>query len=278
MRGDVFTAAVDGGQVSGWVAGNGVPVLMLHGGPGMSYDYLEDLADELGPGYRIASFQQRGVAPSMLDGPFDIDTHLADVGAVLGALDWPTAYVVGHSWGGHLAFHVAVALPDRTSGVLALDPLGGVGDGGEAEFGAEMVARVPEGCRTRAAELDARAMAGEGTEEDELESLRLFWPAYFADFDSAPPMPPLSLSVPAYAECFDSIREQLPALEAALPTVSVPVGVVAGARSPMPTSAAIETAAMIPGAWVEVVEGAGHFPWFERPGSVRSALARLAGS
>ena len=278
MRGDAFTAAVDGGQVSGWVVGDGVPVLLLHGGPGMSYDYLEDLVDELGPGYRIASFQQRGLAPSMLDGPFDIDTHLADVSAVLGALDWPTVYVVGHSWGGHLAYHVAVALPERTSGVLALDPLGGVGDGGEEEFAAEMVARVPEENRARAAEFDARAQAGEGTEEDKLESLRLFWPAYYADGDSAPAMPPLSLSVPAYAECFDSIRERLPALEAALPTVSVPVGVVAGGRSPIPVSAAHDTAAVIPGAWVEVVEGAGHFPWFERPGSVRAALARLVGS
>jgi hypothetical protein len=32
---------------------------------------------------------------------------------------------------------------------------------------------------------------------------------------------------------------------------------------------------VIPGAWIEVVEGAGHFIWVERPGAVRAALRRL---
>jgi pimeloyl-ACP methyl ester carboxylesterase len=39
--------------------------------------------------------------------------------------------------------------------------------------------------------------------------------------------------------------------------------------------AAAATARAVPGAWPEVVDGAGHFPWFERPGSVRAALERL---
>jgi pimeloyl-ACP methyl ester carboxylesterase len=277
MRGQVFTAAVDGGQVSGWVDGAGPRVLLLHGGPGLSYDYLDDLAAEIGPGYEVAAFQQRGIAPSMIDGPFDVDTHLSDVRAVLDALGWPTATVVGHSWGGHLAFHVAAACSDRASGVLCLDPLGAVGDGGSALFEAEMFARLPEENRARAQELDERGLAGEGTGEDALEGMRLVWPAYFADWDTARPMPPLSLSVPAYAEGFASLRERLPALEAALPTITVPLGIVAGARSPMPVEeAAVASAAAIPGAWVEVVEGAGHFPWIERPGCVRSALERLA--
>src|SRR5580698_2225900 len=143
MGGRAFSAPVDGGQVSGWVDGDGTRVLLLHGGPGLSYDYLDDLADDIGDGYEIASYQQRGIVPSMVEGPFDIDTHLADVRAVLDALGWPTAYVVGHSWGGHLAFHVAVSCGDRVSGVLCVDPLGAVGDGGSALFEAEMMARTP---------------------------------------------------------------------------------------------------------------------------------------
>lgn len=278
MRGREFTAAVDGGQVSGWVDGAGAPVLLLHGGPGLSYEYLDDLADEIGSGYQIASFQQRGIAPSMLDGPYDVDTHIADVRAVLDVLGWPSAYAVGHSWGGHLGFHLAVACPDRLSGVLCVDPLGAVGDGGEALFSAEISARLPEESRARAAALDERDMAGEGTEEEALEGLRLVWPAYFADWDTAPQMPPIALSVPAYAEAFASLHARLPELEAALPTIGVPLGIVAGAGSPMPREASTDSAAPIPGAWVEVVDGAGHFPWVERPGCVRSALQRLARS
>jgi proline iminopeptidase len=103
------------------------------------------------------------------------------------------------------------------------------------------------------------------------------WPAYFADWDSAPPMPPISLSIAAYEGTYESLKEQFPALEASLPSITMPVGILMGGRSPMPTEeAGRQSAAVIPGAWVEVADGAGHFPWVERPGCVRSALDRLA--
>ena len=78
MRGTPFTARVDGGELGGWVDGHGAPLLLLHGGPGLSYEYLDEVAADIGEGYEIAAFQQRGIAPSMLDGPWDIATHLAD--------------------------------------------------------------------------------------------------------------------------------------------------------------------------------------------------------
>lgn len=71
-------------------------------------------------------------------------------------------------------------------------------------------------------------------------------------------------------------RGQLPRLEAALPAIGIPVGFVAGARSPMPLTASTDTTERIPGAWVTAVEGAGHFPRLDEPGSVRSALGRLS--
>jgi pimeloyl-ACP methyl ester carboxylesterase len=277
MRGREFTAPVEGGHVDGWVVGAGPPVLLLHGGPGLSFDYLDELAAEIGDGYEVAAFQQRGIAPSMVEGPYDVDTHLADVTAVLDALGWQAAYVVGHSWGGHLALHAAVAIPDRLIGVLCVDPLGGVGDGGAALFGAEMMARTPAEDRAKAELLDERAMAGEGTVEDAIESLRLMWPAYFADWDSAPPMTVTAMSLAAYSQGFESLLARLPDLEKSLTDIVVPLGIVAGAMSPMPVEeAAVQTATRIPGAWVEAVDGAGHFPWLERPGCVRSALDRLA--
>lgn len=277
MRGKAFTAAVEGGQLSGWVTGSGAPVLLLHGGPGLTFEYLDDVAADIGEGYQVAAYQQRGLGPSMTDGPFDVVTHLSDAAAVLDAMRWQMAYVVGHSWGGLLLFHLATAMPDRLLGGLALDPLGAVGDGGMAKFEAEMMARCPEEIRAKAEELDKAAAAGEGTDEAGLEGLRMYWPAYFADWDAAPPMSVTAMSVAAYSGAFESLKDRAAGLEAALPSITVPIGIVAGERSPMPVDeAATATAERIPGAWVDVVEGAGHFPWFERPGSVRAGLNRLA--
>jgi pimeloyl-ACP methyl ester carboxylesterase len=189
MRGSPFAAAVPGGEIAGWRSGSGPPVLVLHGGPGINCDYMGDAVAELVDAYDVAMHQQRGVAPSTLEGPFEIGREIADVVAVLDALGWDRAWLVGHSWGGHLLLHVMAAVPERILGGLALDPLGGVGDGGRVAFEAEMLARLPEEVARRAEEFDRRDMAGEATPEESVEALRLFWPAYFASPDRVPPFP-----------------------------------------------------------------------------------------
>jgi pimeloyl-ACP methyl ester carboxylesterase len=273
---EVLIVPAAAGALGGWVLGQGEPVLLLHGGPGISYDYLDQLAEELGPDYRIAAYQQRGLEPSTLEGPFTLAQAIADVLAVLDELGWSRALIVGHSWGAHLALRVAAAHPRRLLGALAVDPLGIVGDGGMAAFGAEMVARTPKESRERARELDERAMAGDGTAEDGLASLRMMWPAYHADPENAPQMPAIRMSVAAYSGIIGEVRTGTEEVAAALAGGEVSYGVIAGAGSPMPWGqAARATAELSPRAFLSVVPAAGHFPWLEAPGSVRAALERL---
>jgi pimeloyl-ACP methyl ester carboxylesterase len=182
---------------------------------------------------------------------------------------------MGHSWGGHLVFHAAVALPDRISGVLSVDPLGAVGDGGAEAFGAEMLARLPESVRERAQQLDEKDTAGEATTEESIEAFSLFWPSYFADPTSAPPVPHVAFCAAANQGLWSDLTARLPELEASLPSITVPFGVLVGELSPMPTSAGTGSADRIPGAWSRVEPGAGHFPWHEAPGCVLAAMDRL---
>jgi pimeloyl-ACP methyl ester carboxylesterase len=272
-----FTTRDDGPLIAGRRAGAGPPVLLLHGGPGLGFDYLRDLADELAQENDVAWYQQRGLEPSAADGPYSVAADVEDARRVLDALGWEQAYVLGHSWGGHLALHVAEAMPERLLGVLAVDPLGAVGDGRWPEFDEEMLRRTPEPVRARARELDELATAGAADDELALEGLRLVWPAYFADPERAPPMPELRIASKRSAEMGRSILAELPALEAGLPQIRVPVGFVHGSRSPMPPAASTDAAERIPGAWVELVEDAGHFVWVEAPGAVRASLRRLTG-
>jgi len=274
-----FAVSVAGGQLVGWLDGSGPEVLLLHGGPGMSVDYLDGLIPELVPGYRVALYQQRGLWPSTEVGPFNVASHLADVAAVLNRLGWGKAFVAGHSWGGYLALHMAATWPDLLDGVLSIDPIGGVGDGGVPAFETAMDARTPEENRARARELDERALLGEPNEQDATESLSLAWPAYFAHPDAAPPMMPLRLAVRCQADSYASMVKELARLESLLPDVEVPVGFVLGAESPIPPAqAGRATADRIPNAWVEIIPDAGHFLWLEKPGAVRAALDRLVRS
>jgi pimeloyl-ACP methyl ester carboxylesterase len=180
--------------------------------------------------------EQRGLAPSTLQGEFTVAEAVADIAALLDGLGWESAYLVGHSWGGHLAFHAACAIPHRLAGVLSVDPLGAVGDSGMAAFGAEMLARVPEGARERARVLDEKDTAGKATPEEQLEAVFLFWASYFADPPAAPAMPHVEFSQQANQGLWADLTRRLPELESSLPSLTVPFGVIVGELSPEPAT------------------------------------------
>src|SRR4051794_34767849 len=69
----------------------------------MSVDSLAGVERELLRYARVATFQQRGLAPSTTEGPYDIPTAVEDVRAVLRELGEPGVVLAGHSWGAHLA-------------------------------------------------------------------------------------------------------------------------------------------------------------------------------
>ena len=202
---------------------------------------------------------------------------IEDAVCVLDGLGWERALVVGHSWGGHLALRILAAHPERLLGVVAVDPIGVVGDGGMAAFEAEVIARTPRKDRERARALDDRAMAGEGTPEESLESMRLVWPAYFAAPEDAPAMPATEVSIEAYSGLIGQITEDTVRVADELANATVPFGIIAGAASPIPWGqAARETAELSPDAFLEVVPNAGHFIWLDAPGRVLAAVKRLS--
>jgi pimeloyl-ACP methyl ester carboxylesterase len=271
-----FTVPTPSGHLGGWRAGAGAPVLLLHGGPGLSYDHLDSLAVELAAGYEVAFFQQRGLEPSTTEGPFTVAQAVADIASVLDGLGWERVWLVGHSWGGHLAFHAAASIPERLFGVLSIDPLGAVGDGGASEFNETIAERALPSDRERLRELNEMDDA-EASPEVYDEMMRLAWASYFASRASVPPMPPMQVSLPASDGLFADLAVQLPSLEAGLADIRVPVAILVGEGSPMPPeTAGLATAAAIQGAWAHIEAGAGHFVWLERPGCALAALDRLA--
>lgn len=254
----------------GWVTGAGPELLLLHGGPGMT-DYMESLLPEL-DGYRVALFQQRGVEPSTLAGPFDVPTLRDDVIQVLDALGWPAPAMIGHSWGGHLLLHLLAVAPTRVRAALAVDPLGAVGDGGMAAFEAELLRRLPTATIARLKELDAREATGSLTLVERLEAMELAWPGYFSSLEVAQSIPQTG-HAPS-RESWDSIHAELPALAERLQGCTVPIRFVHGALDPLPVTASTDIAEIL-GATVDVLPANGHFPWLEQPGCVRRSLDLL---
>src|SRR5918992_3052470 len=268
-----FRVETPAGSIAGTRTGEGPPALVLHGGPGLS-DYTESLALELADTFDTIRYQQRGQEPTTVREPYTVEAHVDDATAVLDGLGIERAWVIGHSWGGHLAMHLSAARADRLLGLIAVDPLGAVPDGGEKELEEHLTKSLAPDVAERVNALDAQFLAGRGGEAETTEMMRLVWLFYFADPAAAPPMPPFRSSVSVYSGTWESIRSHFAArtLIANLSRYKGRALFVHGRESPIPPGRSEESAHLIDGARVEVIPGAGHFPWLERPGSVAAAV------
>lgn len=271
-----FAVERDEGVIGGWRAGSGTPALVLHGGPGLT-DVTDGLAAELGDGVETFRYQQRGLAPSTVDGPYSVEDHVSDALAVMDWIGADRVCLVGHSWGGHLAMHVAVAAPERVEALVLVDPLGAVPDGGEADLEAGLMARLPSELAARMAALDEKLMRGEGSEEDGPEMMAAVWPYYFARPEAAPPLPETQMNIQDYSDTWSSIHAHFErgTLVNGLPSIECPTLFVLARNGPIPPKWGELSAALVPGARVEIVDECGHFPWLEQPGSIARAVAGL---
>ena len=270
-----FTVERDGGAIGGWRSGSGPPALVLHGGPGLT-DVTDGLAAEL-EGFETFRYQQRGLPPSTQAGPYSVEDHVSDALAVLDMAGAERAWIVGHSWGGHLAMHIAVAAPERVEALVLVDPLGAVPDGGEADLEAILGARLPADVGAHVAALDEKLMQGQGSEEDGQAMLAAVWPYYFANPDTAPAMPETRMNIEDYSSTWESVHAHFErgTLVHGLAKLECPTLFIACRESPIPPKWSEASAALVPGARVEIVEDCGHFPWLEQPGSIARAIAGL---
>jgi len=269
-----FEVAIAGGVLRGHVGGDGPPALLLHGGAAVP-DYLGPLAAELAPLLTTYRYTQRGTPPSTGGPPYTVEAHMADALAVLDAFELPQAWAVGHSWGGHLALHLAVAHPERLLGVIAVAPLGAYGDV-FAEQDANLRRRLTPEVVSRLDEIEAQRRAGEVTECELVERFAIVWPQFFAD-DRHPlsVFPAEHVGVEASIGVNRSLAGHFEAqtLVHGLPNVRLPVLFVHGELDADPPRASADTAALIPGTRVELIPGCGHFPWLEAPGEVARRAA-----
>jgi proline-specific peptidase len=124
------TIAVPGGQVWYQILNPdqpATPLLCLHGGPGMSHDYLEPLAG-LAAARPVIFYDQLGCGRS--DRPADtslwtVDRFVEELATVRAALDLASLHLFGNSWGGWLALQYALdRKPRLDSLILSSSPPG----------------------------------------------------------------------------------------------------------------------------------------------------------
>ena len=102
---------------------DGEPVVLLHGFPqaASSWDVLIPPLTEAG--YRVLAPNQRGYAPGALPGgrrSYAMPQLVSDVIALLDAAGAERAHIVGHDWGGAVAWSLAAQAPERLRSLTVL--------------------------------------------------------------------------------------------------------------------------------------------------------------
>src|ERR1700732_587236 len=103
--------------------GEGPPVLLCHGFPESWYSWRHQLGALAAAGFHAVAPDMRGYGKS--DAPEAIDQYtlfhlVGDMVGLLDALEAKTAVIVGHDWGGPVAWHSALFRPDRFRAVIGL--------------------------------------------------------------------------------------------------------------------------------------------------------------
>ncbi|WP_346779644.1 alpha/beta hydrolase [Streptomyces sp. S3(2020)] len=106
------------GAFDATVAGppDGRPVLLLHGFPQTRLAWRHQITTLAAHGYRVVAPDQRGYSPGVRpERPEDyrVDVLVDDVVALTERLGWTTFDLVGHDWGGAVAWWTADAHPAR---------------------------------------------------------------------------------------------------------------------------------------------------------------------
>jgi pimeloyl-ACP methyl ester carboxylesterase len=117
---DATSICANGWRFDALAAGpsSGELVLLLHGFPQTAHSWRHLLPALARAGYRAVAPDLRGVSPGARPAQRDayaIEHLVADVLAFADALAAPRFHLVGHDWGGALAWQVAGRHPDRVS-------------------------------------------------------------------------------------------------------------------------------------------------------------------
>ncbi|HLG88553.1 MAG TPA: alpha/beta hydrolase [Alphaproteobacteria bacterium] len=105
------------------VAGEGRPVIMVHGFPGLWYSWRHQLPALAAAGYQAIAVDQRGYGRSSRPTDpkvYDADYVMNDMLGLLDALGEKKAIWVGHDFGAQLTYNLAVRKPERVAGVVGM--------------------------------------------------------------------------------------------------------------------------------------------------------------
>ncbi len=275
---EIFVEA-DQAQLFCRVVGKGRPLVVLHGGPGLTQDYLLPQLYKLGEANLVIFYDQRGCGRST--GEINADTitmeaFVNDLEAIRQAFKFDKISVLGHSWGGFLAMQYAIAYPEKVEKLILSNSMAASAD--EFSLFIQEYIRRTAPYQAELKEIQSAPPFSEGDPELVERNYRLIFRAYCYLPAKAEL---LNLRMPASAsvngtKVYENLRRNVFTqpfdLHGALKGLNVPTLIIHGDADPVPASTAQHVHASISHSKYLLMKNCGHFPYVEDPETYLSHL------
>lgn len=105
--------------------GEGEPLLVLHGGPGIFHDYLVPHFETLAKDYQVIFYDQRACGKTAFPedtSSITIETYVEDLEGIRNHLKIDKLNLIGHSWGSLLAIRYGLIHPENLNKLILVAP------------------------------------------------------------------------------------------------------------------------------------------------------------
>jgi proline iminopeptidase len=271
---DIREGIVDtpGSQLFYRTAGNGKPLVILHGGIGLSQGYLLPYMLQLANSSFVILYDQRACGDSTGEinlTTMTIENFVKDLDAIRKAFHYEKISILGHSWGGFVAMNYAIAHPNHVEKLIVSNSMP-VSSDDMALFAKEWNQRIAP----YQAKLDSIKVSKEFEMGDpdvvERYFQMFFRPCFFRPENVAllnVRMTPIAAihSVQVY-ECFQkTLFAKHFDLHPLLKKLQLPTLVIHGDSEQIPAITAENIHESIPHSKYELLKHCGHFPYIEAP-------------
>ena len=270
--------SVKNGRIFYKTMGNGIPLFIAHGGPGLDQTYLQPYLTLLAQRYQVVFFDQRGAGKSLTSSNdvthCTLQQFIQDIESVRLHLNLEKIILMGHSWGALLALYYAQEYQQNVYGLLLLNtqPVDQQSQELFEHHFAEKIKPIKDALQpffsyNHFKQLNQKALTDLYTL---LFSVYTYRPqdAYKLQLSFTPQSACNAFKIEEKFLTQELPQNPLTALE----TIVIPVLVVHGQQDIVPVSTAQKLAKMLLNSRLIVLNECGHFPYVEQPSHLYEAI------
>lgn len=258
----------DGITTSYQIFGKGEPVLIINGGPGMSSNNFEALAESLSTNNRVIVYDQRGTGDSAMQAINRSNMTIAllaeDIENLRKHLGYENWIVLGHSFGGILAYEYAARYPQSVKAMIQSHS-GGMSIDIRNDF--DVRRRLTKTQLDSLNYYSAKIALGDDSEKTALKRARFLAPAYLHDASLAAAIAPRLVEVDRVINSYiwNDLRTIPFDRSKEMQQFHKPVLILHGEDEVVPLNVAEHAHKLLPASQLVVLEECGHFGWIEKP-------------